>query len=95
MFYVEAVVGSDVGPFELSTTVPGPTMEDRSIEKIDLSFKLHLTMASKSGSQTMQVHSRSISLPARLNPNSAHIEAELNKFKTWEEEESSSAAAAA
>ncbi|KAK2656887.1 hypothetical protein Ddye_009939 [Dipteronia dyeriana] len=31
LFYVEAVVGSDVGPIELSTTVPGPTMEDRSL----------------------------------------------------------------
>ncbi|KAK0606208.1 hypothetical protein LWI29_035206 [Acer saccharum] len=52
-------------------------------------------MAGKSGSQTMQVHSRSVSLPARLNPNSAHIEAELNKFKTWESSSSSSSAAAA
>ncbi|KAK2656888.1 hypothetical protein Ddye_009940 [Dipteronia dyeriana] len=50
-------------------------------------------MAGKSGSQTMQVHSRSISLPARLNPNFVHIEAELNKFKTWELSSSSSSSA--
>ncbi|KAK3224440.1 hypothetical protein Dsin_011465 [Dipteronia sinensis] len=51
----------------------------------------HLESIRKSGLQTMQVHSRSISLPARLNPNSVHIEAELNKFKTWESSSSSSA----
>ncbi|KAL5819019.1 hypothetical protein ACOSQ4_022861 [Xanthoceras sorbifolium] len=45
-------------------------------------------MAGKSGVQTMQVHCRSISLPARLHPNSLNIEAELNKLRTCEESSS-------
>ncbi|KAL5819017.1 hypothetical protein ACOSQ4_022859 [Xanthoceras sorbifolium] len=48
-------------------------------------------MAGKSGLQTMQVHCRSISLPARLHPNSLNIEAELIKLRTREESSSSGA----
>ncbi|KAK1587841.1 hypothetical protein Q3G72_017317 [Acer saccharum] len=65
LFYVEAVVGSDIGPFGLSTTVPGPTIEDRSLRLADSYLTFHL--------ESVRMFSSSFLSPYNIALNAVHL----------------------